>query len=130
MLSGTNVQVLHIVNKYTNRKMVWIPGLFTRLGSYLRHNRLFFHTPIQWQYQSKGGMGMNINYIRVGDYYIPDLTLPEETRPIGKWGTDTSGLSERVQADHIAVIVTAVIDFATLCVGITANLFQVFVFSV
>ena len=108
--------------------MVWIPGFFIRLGSYLRHNRLFFRTPIQWQYQSKGGMGMNINYIRVGDYYIPDLTLPEETRPIGKWGTDTSGLSERVQADHIAVIVTAVIDFATLCVGITANLFQVFVF--
>ena len=29
---------------------------------------------------------MNINYIRVGDYYIPDLTLPEEKRPIGKWG--------------------------------------------
>ena len=29
---------------------------------------------------------MNINYIRVGDYYIPDLTLPEETRPMGKWG--------------------------------------------
>ena len=29
---------------------------------------------------------MNINYIRVGDYYIPDLTLPEETRPIGKRG--------------------------------------------
>ncbi|MGN0978493.1 MAG: TnpV protein [Faecousia sp.] len=29
---------------------------------------------------------MDIQYIRVGDYYIPDLTLPEETRPIGKWG--------------------------------------------
>ena len=29
---------------------------------------------------------MNINYIRVGDYFIPDLTLPEEIRPIGKWG--------------------------------------------
>ena len=29
---------------------------------------------------------MNINYIRVGDYFIPDLTLPEETRPIGRWG--------------------------------------------
>ena len=71
---------------------------------------------------------MNISYIRVGDYFIPDLTLPEETRPMGKWRTDTSGLSERVQADHIAVIVTAVIDFVTLCVGITANLFQVFVF--
>ena len=25
-------------------------------------------------------------YIRVGDYYIPDLTLPEEPRPMGKWG--------------------------------------------
>ena len=29
---------------------------------------------------------MNINYIRVGDYFIPDLTLPEEPRPTGKWG--------------------------------------------
>lgn len=29
---------------------------------------------------------MDINYIRSGDYYIPDLTLPEETRPIGRWG--------------------------------------------
>ena len=29
---------------------------------------------------------MKIHYIRVGDYYIPDLTLPEESRPIGRWG--------------------------------------------
>ena len=29
---------------------------------------------------------MNIQYIRSGDYLIPDLNLPEETRPIGKWG--------------------------------------------
>ena len=29
---------------------------------------------------------MDINYIRVGDYFIPDLTLPEEIRPIGRWG--------------------------------------------
>ena len=29
---------------------------------------------------------MKINYIRSGDYFIPDLKLPEETRPIGKWG--------------------------------------------
>ena len=29
---------------------------------------------------------MDINYIRMGDYYIPDLTLPEENRPIGRWG--------------------------------------------
>lgn len=29
---------------------------------------------------------MDINYIRSGNYYIPDLTLPEEPRPMGKWG--------------------------------------------
>ena len=29
---------------------------------------------------------MNLNYIRCGDYYIPELKLPEEKRPIGKWG--------------------------------------------
>ena len=27
-----------------------------------------------------------IDYILVGDYYIPDLKLPEERRPIGKYG--------------------------------------------
>ena len=29
---------------------------------------------------------MEIQYIRVGDYYIPDLELPQETRLIGRWG--------------------------------------------
>ena len=27
-----------------------------------------------------------IKYIKTGDYYIPDWKLPEETRPIGRWG--------------------------------------------
>lgn len=27
-----------------------------------------------------------IDYVLVGDYYIPDLKLPEETRPLGKYG--------------------------------------------
>lgn len=27
-----------------------------------------------------------LDYVLVGDYYIPDLELPEERRPIGKWG--------------------------------------------
>jgi hypothetical protein len=27
-----------------------------------------------------------LNYIRCGDYYIPDIRLPEENRPIGRWG--------------------------------------------
>lgn len=27
-----------------------------------------------------------ITYIKTGDYYVPDWTLPEESRPIGRWG--------------------------------------------
>ena len=27
-----------------------------------------------------------ISYTLVGEYYIPDLELPEESRPIGRWG--------------------------------------------
>ena len=29
---------------------------------------------------------MKIEYIPVGDYYIPNLELPRESRPMGKWG--------------------------------------------
>ena len=29
---------------------------------------------------------MNIEYIKSGGYYIPNLKLPEEKRSIGKWG--------------------------------------------
>ena len=38
-------------------------------------------------------MMQKLNYIRCGDYYIPDIRLPEETRPIGRWG--------RVHRDYI-----------------------------
>ena len=27
-----------------------------------------------------------LDYVLVGDYYIPDLKLPEESCPIGRWG--------------------------------------------
>lgn len=27
-----------------------------------------------------------MDYVLVGDYYVPDLKLPEERRPIGHWG--------------------------------------------
>ena len=35
-----------------------------------------------------------IGYTLVGDYYIPDLQLPEESRPIGIWG--------RMHKDYLA----------------------------
>ena len=31
-------------------------------------------------------MMQELNYTRCGDYYIPDIRLPEENRPIGRWG--------------------------------------------
>ena len=31
-------------------------------------------------------MMQELNYICCGDYYIPDIRLLEETRPIGRWG--------------------------------------------
>lgn len=37
-----------------------------------------------------------IDYVLAGDYYIPMLTLPEERRPIGRWGADAPKLFERV----------------------------------
>ena len=27
-----------------------------------------------------------LDYVLVGDYYMTDLRLPEESRPIGQWG--------------------------------------------
>ena len=34
-----------------------------------------------------------LNYTRCGDYYIPDICLDVENRPIGRWG--------RMQRDYI-----------------------------
>ena len=34
-----------------------------------------------------------MNYVLVGDYYIPDLKLPNEERPIGKYG--------RIHREHL-----------------------------
>ena len=31
-------------------------------------------------------MSEPFNYTLVGDYYIPNIALPEENRPIGRWG--------------------------------------------
>lgn len=27
-----------------------------------------------------------IHYIQVGDYYLPDISLPQPSKPMGKWG--------------------------------------------
>ena len=40
----------------------------------------------------KDGLEYSLEYIRSGDYFIPNLTLPEETRPMGKWGECTGSI--------------------------------------
>ena len=48
-----------------------------------------------------------LNYIRYGDYNIPDIRLPEESRPIGRWG--------RMHRDYIEE--HAPIRFNDLCLS-------------
>ena len=40
-------------------------------------------------------MMQELNYICCGGYYIPDIRLPEENRPIGRWG--------RMRRDYIMI---------------------------
>ena len=42
-----------------------------------------------------------IDYILVGDYYIPDLKLPEEHRPHRKVRTDAPGIFKRSPPSQI-----------------------------
>ena len=42
-----------------------------------------------------------MDYVLVGDYYVPDLKLPEEHRPIGSLGTAAPVLSETVSPDGL-----------------------------
>ncbi len=48
-----------------------------------------------------------IDYILVGDYYIPDLKLPEENRPIGRYGRlHREYLKQEHPARYSALILT------------------------
>ena len=48
-----------------------------------------------------------IDYILVGDYYIPDLKLPEENRPIGRYGRlHRDYLKEEHPARYSSLILT------------------------
>lgn len=53
---------------------------------------------------------MKIEYIKVGDYYIPNLALPEEHRPIGLWGQ----LHKRYLEEHRTAMYQSMILSCTL----------------
>lgn len=53
-------------------------------------------------------MMQELNYIRCGDYYIPDIRLPKETRPIGRWGVCTEIISRSTTPSASMICVLAV----------------------
>ena len=74
---------LHILSWRIGAELVRCMG-FDYSGNGVHHDRL--------SKICKGELTVNqlrsykITYTLVGDYYIPNIALPEESRPIGKWG--------------------------------------------
>lgn len=46
-----------------------------------------------------------LDYVLVGDYYIPDLKLPEESRPIGRWGRMHKAYLEEVHPGQYTALI-------------------------
>ena len=56
-----------------------------------------------------------LDYVLVGDYYLPVLSLPEETRPIGYWGMlRKEYLKEHKSGMYSCLLLTARLDLADL----------------
>ena len=54
---------------------------------------------------------MKIKYTKVGDYYLPNLYYPEETRPIGFWGMlRKEYLKEHKSGTYTYLLLTARLD--------------------
>ena len=54
---------------------------------------------------------MKIEYTKVGDYYLPNLYYPEETRPIGFWGMlRKEYLKEHKPGTYTYLLLTARLD--------------------
>ena len=52
-----------------------------------------------------------LDYVVVGDYYLPVLSLPEETRPIGCWGMlRKEYLKEHKSGTYTYLLLTARLD--------------------
>ena len=52
-----------------------------------------------------------LDYVLVGDYYLPVLSLPEETRPIGYWGMlRKKYLKEHEPGMYSCLLLTAGLD--------------------
>ena len=57
------------------------------------------------------GDTLKIEYTKVGDYYLPNLYYPEETRPIGCWGMlRNEYLKEHKSGTYTYLLLTARLD--------------------
>ena len=55
-----------------------------------------------------------IDYILVGDYYVPDWKLPEEHRPIGRWGNLHRAYLRQFCPALYSTLVTEIFQWKTL----------------
>lgn len=46
-----------------------------------------------------------LDYVLVGDYYIPDLRMAEESRPIGRWGRMHKAYLEEVHPGQYSALI-------------------------
>ena len=71
--------------------------------------------------QAKGNI-MKIEYTKVGDYYLPNLYYPEETRPIGFWGMlRKEYLKEHKSGTYTYLLLTARLDSYLACLLYTSR---------
>ena len=49
--------------------------------------------------------GNGLDYVLVGDYYIPDLKPPEESSPIGRWGRMHKAYLEEVHPGQYSALI-------------------------
>jgi hypothetical protein len=76
---------IRLSNKdYAQKEVIRMFGYLLANGDYATESDIF-REGIKSLYENKKSIN-NMDYVLAGDYYIPDLKLPNEERPIGKYG--------------------------------------------
>ena len=75
---------LHILSWRIGAELVRCMGI-DYSGNGVHHGRLFNKSCKEINTVSQL-LSCKLTYTLVGDYYIPNIALPEENRPIGRWG--------------------------------------------
>lgn len=84
---------LHILSWRIGAELVRRMGI-DHSGNGVHHDRLFNKICKDINTVSQL-LSCKLTYTLVGDYYIPNIALPEENRPIGRWGRLHRGYLEK-----------------------------------